>query len=171
MVDIDASGTGSQPGERYLMSDISDFATELAKKVHAKQRTQDVADEAQLQRAKAHDIKLRDLWKQFAALVREGIDTFNAHVPERATFHTDTPNEVRVDLGGQRIFVARLEEGLATKIVFYASEAASAPREWYTIALNQRQDVVITDERRLAVTGPEELAKRALTFMFAPFGA
>jgi hypothetical protein len=148
----------------------TDFIENLAKGVRAKEEAGQLADAAMLHRAAIRDRKFHALFGDFRTSIRQQLDKFNSERGmDAASIPRESSEEIAVDFQGKRIFLARSVEGVVTKLQFFrdSDEQLAA----FTISMNQKEEVLIIDKDRAAVTDAEELAKKALAFMFAPYSA
>jgi hypothetical protein len=122
-----------------------------------------------LHRAAVRDRQVAAIFGELRSGIKQGLERFNiGRSADPATVPLDLSGELVVDFQGKRIFIARIMEGMATQIQF-CRDAKDKPPEWFTISLNQKEEILIADRNGAAVANAEELTERALAFMFAPY--
>lgn len=160
------------------MSELDDFVKNLAKEVVDKRKTETIKDEAMLHRSRVRDETLAAFWKEFRSILSQTLETFNASVAaDDATFlyaerNKDGEETIRVEISRQTIFIATLQSKVIGEPRLAFSHGSTGSRRavffnsWFALTVDDHGNLSISDNDRRAVSGIEDLVKRALSFMF-----
>jgi hypothetical protein len=145
------------------MSDISDFGSDLGKRLRARDEESKIADQVRLRRDYLINVKIADFGNQFISSVKEGLDAFNHESGNCALLKKESDGSVHVAFRDQEIFHGKVDEGMATKISFIGGWTSHS----YLVSLNQDNELVVIDHRKFPLSTPQALAKRALELMLS----
>jgi len=166
-LDLEVYFASPHKASRCFVAEFDDFIDDLAKDIQRKEQDAKVADAAQLLKVQIHNRRVAALWEEFRSYIRRGVEGFNKNrsIDDLASIPRDSSEELAIDFQGRCRFSAKLIESVVTKLHFIPGANGDAV-EWFTLLVNQKQELVITDKHQSAVDDAEGLARRALKLAF-----